>query len=203
VVRTYGMTETCSQLCTQPYATAGTVQDGVGPPVSGAELRVDGGRILARGPMLMSGYLDGSPPPLDADGWLDTGDRGALDERGWLHVAGRGDDTIISGGENVHPAEVEATLVACPEVAAACAFAAPDPTWGQIVAAAVVPRGDGPAALEAIDRAARASLAPFKRPRRLYLVDALPLGPSGKVDRQTLARRLVTGDHDAAKGAPA
>ena len=119
VLSTYGMTETCSQVCTQPLAEAGTVSADAGPALSGVELRIDDGEILVRGPMVA------------ARGWLRTGDRGRLDERGRLHVFGRADDTIITGGENVDPDEVENALGRDPAVAGACVFGVPDPEWGR------------------------------------------------------------------------
>src|SRR5690606_20983207 len=151
VLLTYGMTETCSQVCTQPHgapARAGVV----GAPLPGVELRVRDGRIQVRGPMLLERYL-GAPTPVDEHGWLDTGDRGVIEDDGVLRVLGRAGDTIITGGENVHPGEIEPALAAHPEVAAACVFGIDDPTWGQIVAAAVVCRGDMSAATLASDLA--------------------------------------------------
>jgi O-succinylbenzoic acid--CoA ligase len=109
-------------------------------------------------------------------------------------VVGRADDVIITGGENVHPAQVEAALAGAPGVAAACAFGVPDETWGQLVACAVVPAGprgaDRVAWLGGLHAWMAAHLPAQLRPRRLSVVDALPLLPSGKIDRRALAEQL-------------
>jgi acyl-CoA synthetase (AMP-forming)/AMP-acid ligase II len=137
------------------------------------------GRIQARGPMLMTGYL-GHP---DLEDWLDTGDFGHLDARGNLHVAARREDLIISGGENVYPAEVEAALMACPEVAYAAVVGRPHPKWGQTPHAFVVLR-EGAAPDFKAWLAPR--LARYKHPGGYTLLDAMPLLANGKVDRRAL-----------------
>ncbi|MDB5096396.1 MAG: AMP-dependent synthetase and ligase, partial [Cyanobacteria bacterium RYN_339] len=135
----------------------------------------------ARGPMVMTGYL-GEP---DRAEWLDTGDFGHLDEAGCLHVAARREDLIISGGENVYPAEVEAALMAHPDVAYAAVLGRPDPKWGQAPHAYLVLR-PGPAPDFKAWLAPR--LARYKHPGGYTVLDALPLLPNGKVDRQVLGR---------------
>jgi O-succinylbenzoic acid--CoA ligase len=145
-------------------------------------------RIQVRGPTLLDGYLDG-PAPIDAAGWLSTGDRGRLDDAGRLHVLGREGDVIVSGGAKVDPTEVEAALEAHPAVAAACVFGSPDETWGMIVTAAIVSRPRrAPPALGELRPFLEARLAPYKLPRRLVTVEAIPLTPSGKPDRRALTR---------------
>lgn len=169
VLRTYGMSETASQIWTEPT--------GVLP---GVDLHVgDDGRLRVRGPMVMLGYDDGTG--VDAAGWYDTGDLAELGPAGELRILGRADDLIITGGENVHPAEVEAALRALPGVRDACVVGVPDPTWGEVVAAAIV--GTRPADL--------APFAPHHRPRRILELPALPLTATGKVDR-TAIRALLT-----------
>lgn len=175
ILTTYGMTEACSQVCTQPLAEAGTVSGDCGAPLAGVELRIDAGEIVVRGPMVATGT------------WYRTGDRGRLDAAGRLHVLGRADDTIISGGENVDPAEVEDALSRDPAVASACAFGVPDDEWGEIVAAAVVGRGSD-VDLERVARGAGANLAGFKRPRLMCALAALPVGVTGKIDRRAVER---------------
>jgi O-succinylbenzoic acid--CoA ligase len=168
VLATYGMTETASQIATEREPGAGMI------PLPGMHVRIESGRIFVRGPAVAG------------RGWLDTGDLGELDARGRLTVHGRADDVIVTGGENVHPLEVERALAAIPGVAEACVFGVPDPTWGQVVAAALVAApapDDG-----AIARALAHTLAPFKRPRRLCYLDALGRTPSGKIDRAATAR---------------
>jgi O-succinylbenzoic acid--CoA ligase len=127
--------------------------------------------------------------PVDAEGWLETDDLGRLDPQGNLHVLGRRSDVVITGGENVYPAEVEAALERCPGVAAACVFGIPDPTWGELVATAVVISGDQRPSLVALAQFAREELAPHRRPRRIAFVAELATTPAGKLDRKETARR--------------
>jgi o-succinylbenzoate---CoA ligase len=189
LVRTYGLTETFG----------GVVHDG--HPLDGVELRIgggpggrppdDGGEILVRGPMLFRGYR-GDPVRTAAalrGGWLRTGDLGRLDPGSRLVVLGRRDDLIVTGGVNVHPAEVEAVLAAHPAVAAVGVRGLPDPRWGQRVAAYVVPRDPAaPPTLAELRAFALERLAAAKAPHELVLVASLPRGPSGK-----LLRRLLPG----------
>jgi len=180
---TYGMTESLGQLATAPPERAG---DPHAPLVPLPGVALDAGTAVAPAPivvraaMLATCYLDGAPiAPA-----FTTADLGHV-EAGVLHVAGRRDDVIITGGENVHPAMVEAALAATPGVRAACAFGVRDERWGEIVAAALVvdPAFD-PAAAAAHWRAA---LPGHARPRRIAICAALPLLPSGKVDRRAAA----------------
>lgn len=196
VLCTYGLTETCAQVATVRPGTRGLAAAGCGPPLPGVELRITGaGAIAVRTPALLSGYLTegGLSSPLDPDGFLITGDAGRIDAAGRLHVLGRLDQVIISGGEKVHPQEVEAALSQAPAVAEACACGLPDAEWGQVVAAALVAAAGAPPEPERraqVDQALQA-LSPLKRPRRLAWLDALPLLPSGKVDRQAVARAIA------------
>ena len=191
IVITYGCTETCSQVAATPYERrfdAGRC--GAGRPLPGAELRIVDGHIHVRGPMRMAGYA--GEPPLDPAAWFDTGDLGEIDCDGCLHVHGRASERIVTGGENVDPAEVERVLASCPGVIAAAVFGVPDETWGQIVAVALVVQGDGPDERQ-LTAFVAARLAPHKRPRRFCIVPALPLTPAGKLDRAALpplAQRL-------------
>jgi o-succinylbenzoate---CoA ligase len=180
---TYGMTESLGQLATAPPDRAGDPHaplvplPGVGLAAGTALVPAP---IVVRAPMLATGYLDGAPiAPA-----FTTADLGYLD-RGTLQIVGRRDDVIITGGENVHPAAVEAALAATPGVRAACAFGVADERWGQIVAAALVvePAFD-PASATAHWRA---TLPGHARPRRLAICAALPLLPTGKVDRRAAA----------------
>ncbi len=186
VVLTYGMTETCSQVVATPYAERFAPEGcGTGRVLPPAELRVVGERIEVRGPMLMAGYLDA--PPLPPDAWFDTGDLGAIDARGCLTVHARRTDLIVTGGENVYPAEVERALERCPGVAAAGVFGVPDGTWGETVAAALVVDPGGAPRDDELDAWIRARLAPHKRPRSVCRVERLPQTAAGKLDRAGLA----------------
>jgi O-succinylbenzoic acid--CoA ligase len=192
VLLTYGLTEACSQVTTERPGEA----DGrtAGMPLPGLEVRIlDGasrpvpageeGAIAVRGPTLMRGYLDDDAATAGVlrGGWLHTGDVGRLDGRGRLTVLARRTDLILSGGENVYPAEVEAVLATHPGVAEVAVVARPDARWGQLPVAVVVRR---PAAsLEDLEAWARARLAGFKVPAAVVVVDALPRTAAGKVDR--------------------
>ncbi|MGH7277976.1 MAG: AMP-binding enzyme, partial [Candidatus Rokuibacteriota bacterium] len=121
------------------------------------------------------------------DGWYFTGDMGYVDAEGELHVAGRVDDMIISGGENIHPVEVEEVLAGHPLVADVAVVGEADDRWGERVVAFVVPRAPGLGA-EALDRHCRdtGTLASFKRPRRVVFVEQIPRTASGKILRRLL-----------------
>jgi O-succinylbenzoic acid--CoA ligase len=188
IVVTYGCTETCSQVVATPYAHRyESAAWSAGRPLAGAEIRVEDGRILVRGPMLMSGYL--GEPPLAPGDWFDTGDIGELDAGGALQVHARRADLIVSGGENIYPAEVEAALESCPGIRTAAVFGIEDPVWGQVVAALLVAEPGAAGTVELSLREHLASrLAPHKRPRRIAFVPTLPLTPAGKLDRAALPR---------------
>ncbi|MFN9210915.1 MAG: AMP-binding protein [Betaproteobacteria bacterium] len=191
IVVTYGCTETCSQIAATPYAARfDAARHAAGRPLVGAELRIVDGRIQARGPMRMAGYL--GEPPLAAGEWFDTGDLGTLDAEGCLHVRAREGDLIVTGGENVYPAEVERALSTCPGIAEAAVFGLPDETWGQVVAAALVTTNAPPSNAE-LATFIDAHLARHKRPRQIVFVDSLPHTAGGKLDRcalSTLTARL-------------
>jgi O-succinylbenzoic acid--CoA ligase len=184
IVITYGCTETCSQVVATPYEHRfDTARFGAGRVLTGAQLRIRDGHIEARGPMRMAGYL--GEPRLDPQAWFDTGDLGELDADGNLLVHARAGDLIVSGGENVYPAEVERVLEDCPGIAAAGVFGLPDETWGQVVCAALVADGAAPASVAIADFLAP-RLARHKQPRRLCFVPALPQTAGGKLDRAAL-----------------
>jgi len=186
---TYGLTEACSQVAT---VAPGEEPVGCGRPLEGVEVRTVGGEILVRGATLCDGYLtpQGLRPAADSEGWLATGDLGELDEAGRLHVLGRRDELIVTGGEKVAPAEVEAALRSCPGVAEALVVGVEDEVWGEVVGALLVPGPGGPLPDAQLVRHLGERLAAFKRPRRLRWVDELPLTPAGKPDRLT-ARQLL------------
>jgi O-succinylbenzoic acid--CoA ligase len=184
VLTTYGLTEMCSQVTTQRYRTVNRGEMGSGSPLEGVELRIVDGEIQVRGPMLFSGYLEGGhmASGLDSDGWFSTGDEGELDGRGRLHVRGRLDRSIVTGGENVDPIEVEATLRSLPSIRDAVVFGVDDPKWGSVVAAALVLEGRTPE-LAALREEMRSNLASYKRPRLIGLLPYLPRTAAEKVDR--------------------
>jgi o-succinylbenzoate---CoA ligase len=167
VAPTYGMTEACSQIATFGY------------PLPGVELNTREGEIWVRGPIVSAGSTDG-------DGWLHTGDLGAFDDRGRLTISGRKSDTIVTGGENVAPAEVEAVLLEHPDVIDAGVHARPDDDWGEIIVAKVVARDGAAIASASLREFCAARLARYKVPKSIELVAELPRTGSGKLQRRRL-----------------
>lgn len=171
-VVTYGMTETGS----------GVVYDGVA--LDGVELRLNSGEVWLRGPMLLRCYRDGSDPKT-ADGWFATGDAGELDGAGRLEIRGRLDDVVISGGENIWPAQVEAVLQGHPKVLEAAAGGVPDPDWGTRLVAYVVvsPGGEDLGAanlLAELRELVKEEIAPFAAPASSSWWKVCPARRSGR-----------------------
>ncbi len=179
VVQTYGMTETCSQVTTLAPADARRKVGSAGRPLLTTHLRIQDGEILVQGPTV-------APGSADADGWLHTGDLGHIDEEGFLYVSDRIDDLIVSGGENVVPAEVEEVLLRHPEVSDAAVVGREDPEWQQAVTAVVVLENGSEVTPDDLRRHCADSLAGFKVPKRVELAAALPRTPSGKLMRGAL-----------------
>ena len=167
VAPSFGMTEGCSQIAT------------FGIPLHGVELSFEAGELIVRGPNI-------APSALDPDGWLRTGDLAELDERGRLRIVGRKADTIVSGGENVAPAEVEAVLLEHQSVADAGVFAREDPEWGEAVVATVVLREGLDATVAELQAFAGERLARFKVPKQIGFAAELPRTVSGKLLRREL-----------------
>jgi acyl-CoA synthetase (AMP-forming)/AMP-acid ligase II len=157
-------------------------------PLSGADLaHGEIGELLVRTPWGMEGYWhdqEATDGVLDAGGWLHTHDAAQLDADGYVYISGRLDDVIISGGENVHPAEVEEVLAALPGLAAASLIGVPDRRWGEMAVAAVVADGSGPLTEQQVIDYCRQRLAGYKCPRRVVFVDDLPRNATGKIVRR-------------------
>jgi acyl-CoA synthetase (AMP-forming)/AMP-acid ligase II len=150
------------------------------------------GEICMRGPLVQARYWGESHGPYAPDGWAHLGDLGFLDADGFLHVTGRLKDTIIRGGSNINPFEVEDVLRGCPAVVDACVVGMPDGDLGERAAAFVVATPGTALTLEQLlGHLQDAGLARFKWPERLCLIDALPVGSTGKVDRKALRARLA------------
>lgn len=176
-VVSYGMTETGSAVA----------YDGRALP--GADIRIVDGEIQLRGPMLFRTYRNASTPRT-ADGWFPTNDAGEWDDEGRLIVHGRRGDLIITGGENVWPAEVERVLARHPLVAEVAVVGRADPEWGQRVVAVVVPTDPTePPELTSLRAFVKEHLHPFAAPRDLELVEQLPRNSLGKVLRSQLGPR--------------
>jgi O-succinylbenzoic acid--CoA ligase len=158
-------------------------------------VRIEEGVIHIQGATLAGGYLGvGAEELIDPHVGFRTRDLGRIDAAGELHVLGRVDDLIISGGENVVPWEVEAALQGCPGVLEACVFGLSDPRWGEVVAAGLRIRADDDVAsrIASVHGEARQRLAPFRRPRYYVCVPEFILGKNGKLDRRETARALRT-----------
>jgi O-succinylbenzoic acid--CoA ligase len=172
VSQTYGLTEATSQV---------TVSEPGDPWTAGGALPGVGVRLAADGEILVAG-----PVVAGADGVLRTGDLGRLDDRGRLTVTGRKSDTIVTGGENVAPAEVEDVLLAHPAVAEAGVHARPHPEWGEAVVAKVVLRPGHELDADELAAWCRARLAGFKVPKAFEATGSLPRTASGKLLRREL-----------------
>ncbi len=201
VLEAYGMTEASHQMASNPLPPGerrpGSV--GVGTGVEIAILAEEGGvlpagaagEVAVRGPNVMDGYEANPPANAEAfsEGWFRTGDEGTLDEAGYLTLRGRIKELINRGGEKIAPREIDEVLLRHPAVAEAVAFGLPHPSWGEEVAAAVVLRSD--VSKRELTDFSRRYLADFKVPRHLFFVEKIPLGPTGKVQRRSLAAALA------------
>jgi O-succinylbenzoic acid--CoA ligase len=202
VVQTYGLTETASQVVTLDPRDALRKIGSAGKPLFGTELRIvsdsgeecspgAAGEIVVRGPSVTPGYLNRTEATAAAlrDGWLHTGDIGCLDDDGYLYVLDRRDDLIVSGGENVYPAEVESVLESHADVREAGVYGRGDERWGQAVMAVVVPRAAATTSPEELIAFCRERLAGYKTPIQVEFAAALPRNAAGKLLRRALADR--------------
>jgi O-succinylbenzoic acid--CoA ligase len=198
---TYGLTEACSQVVTRPIKEGeDTRRYDRGPkPLPGVKVRIvddgdrelavgESGEIVVQGPILMKGYLN-QPEETQRTlrgGWLHTGDIGVFNSEGSLRVLDRRNDLIVSGGENVYPAEVEAAVISHPEVHEVGVTAEIDDEFGQRVVAYVVREPGTRISKEQVQAHCREQLASYKTPRRVYFIDRLPRNASGKMLRRLL-----------------
>lgn len=214
VIEAYGMTEASHQMASNPLPPGIRKPGSVGR-ATGIELAVadeegrllgpgEAGEVVIRGPSVMSGYENNPEANAKAffDGWFRTGDQGYLDGDGYLFLTGRIKEIINRGGEKISPREIDEVLLEHPAVAQAVAFAMPDEKLGEEVAAAVVLRSGAQATdLELREFAAR-RLVDFKVPRRLLILDEIPKGPTGKLQRIGLAARLGLGQPERPPAQP-
>lgn len=193
VVQTYGMTETSSQTCTLLAEDAIRKLGSAGKPLFFAEVRIDGeveGEVWVRGPHVTPGYIGAAANlnPVTDDGWLKTGDIGRIDEEGYLYILDRRSDLIVSGGENVYPAEIEQVLMGHPSIQEAGVTGQPDERWGQVPVAFVVLRsGEG---LPELESYLGQYLAKYKHPKEIRVVEQLPRNASNKLIRRELKNWL-------------
>ncbi|GAA5176091.1 long-chain fatty acid--CoA ligase [Pseudonocardia eucalypti] len=202
----YGMTEASPGCTVLDAADAVRKVGSAGKPMFFTDLRVvrpDGadaevdevGEVLVQGPNVMAGYWNDPEQTAQAltDGWYRTGDAGSLDADGYLFIHDRYQDMIISGGENVYPAEVESALLELPGVVEVAVIGVPDPRWGEVGLAVIVPGEGAPADAEALRDALRERLAGFKIPRHVRFVPELPKTATGKIRKPDLRDRYRTG----------
>ena len=216
-INAFGQTETASTITTlgpEDHVLVGTDEEidrklkrltsSIGRPLPDVEVKIvdekenllppnEVGEILAKGPRIMTGYWgdeEKTAQVLTPDGWLRTGDKGWMDEDGYIYLAGRGDDMIIRGGENVSPEEIENALHSHPKIEEAAVIGIPNPEWGQEPRAVVVLKKAQEATAEEIMEYCRSRLAGFKRPRSVIFVDSLPRNAMGKVLKKELREKF-------------
>jgi len=211
VIEAYGMTEAAHQMTSNPLPPEarkpGSVGTAAGPDVAVLD---DGGRVLPartvgeiviRGPTVTAGYLDN--PAANAavfvDGWFRTGDQGRFDDDGYLTITGRLKEIINRGGEKVAPREVDEALLEHPDVVHAVAFAIPHSRLGEEVGAAVVLREGAQVTAAQLRVFVSDRLARFKVPRRVVVIDEIPRGRTGKLERTSLPERLGLNDASASQ----
>ncbi|MBI5969071.1 MAG: long-chain-fatty-acid--CoA ligase [Deltaproteobacteria bacterium] len=212
-INAFGQTETASTITTlgpEDHIIEGTEEElerklkrltsSIGKPLPDVEVKIvdeegetlpalEVGEIWTRGSRIMTGYWrdeEKTSQVITSDGWLRTGDMGWMDGEGYIYLAGRADDMIIRGGENISPEEVEDVLCAHPKIEEAAVIGVPDVEWGQEPRAIIVLKKGETATQEEIVEYCRARLAGFKRPRSVVFVDSLPRHPMGKLMRKKL-----------------
>jgi acyl-CoA synthetase (AMP-forming)/AMP-acid ligase II len=213
-VNAYGQTETTSSLTIlgpDDHRIAGTPEEreiklrrlnSIGKPLPDVEIRVrdddnkflgtgEVGEIIIRTERVMKGYAGREDDAALANGWRATGDLGWIDDEGYVFFAGRKDDMIIRGGENIAPAEIETVLMSHPAVDEAAVIGIPSVEWGQTVKAYVVLRSGPKAGAKDIQEFCRTRLASFKRPEEIEFIDALPKNALGKILRKELHARTA------------
>ncbi|MFE3960923.1 AMP-binding protein [Nocardia sp. NPDC059091] len=204
LIQVFGLTETCGAIVQlEPEDHRGDLLASVGKPYPWVEVEIrdphtesrlpngSDGEIWVRSGQCSTGYWrrpEATAQLRAPDGWLRTGDVGHFDDSGYLFITDRLKDMIITGGENVYPAEVERVLVTHPQVAEVAVIGVPDRTWGEAVAAIVALRQGAQLGEAALIDWARPRIAGFRRPRRIVFIDSLPRNPSGKVLKAELRR---------------
>jgi len=194
----YGCTETA------PIATVLLKEDALrkvgsaGKPALHCEVKLVDGEVWVRGPNVMRAYwndAEATAAALTPDGWFRTGDLARVDEEGFYWIMGRQKDVIISGGENIYPAELENVLADCPQIAEAAVIGVEDPKWGEAALACVVLQKNFQINEKAVLALFEDRLAKFKHPRRVMFLDSLPRNAMGKVQKAEL-KRLIAGAGD-------
>jgi len=198
VLQTYGLTETSSQTATLSAADAIRKIGSSGKPLFFNQIKIkdtenadEYGEVLIRGPHVTPGYIGHAKnkSPL-VDGWLPTGDIGYFDAEGYLYIVDRRSDLIISGGENIYPAEIENVLMAHPQILEAGVCGQDDPKWGSVPVAFIV--SSTTLTEEVLEAFCTEQLARYKVPKAFHFVDELPRNASNKLLRRELRKWLVT-----------
>ena len=202
-INMYGQSEGAPLSMVRPSDLVELRASTVGRAVPGVELRIAGpdgeltqgevGEVQARGACLMCGY-EGLPledQPIDAEGWLHTGDLGYLDEDGYLHLAGRLKDVIIRGGENIAPSEIEAELTGIEGIRDAKVMGAPHPIFGESVEACVAMEADSVFDADGITKSLRTRIPRYKVPAHIFAYDSFPLNVNGKIDQRALYANMI------------
>ncbi|MFH0977320.1 MAG: class I adenylate-forming enzyme family protein [Spirochaetota bacterium] len=201
----YGMTESASIVTYNHYYPDRHVIGSVGTPAPGVEVQIrdekgnilkngEDGEICIRGQNIMEAYLNNPQDTESAfweESWFRSGDRGHIDENGYLYIVDRIKDLIITGGENVYPREVEEYLYARPEIEECTVIGLPDKEWGERVAAFIVPRKDKCIVIEDIKTFLKTHLSSFKVPKEYFIVNELPKSPAGKILKRELKKQIL------------
>jgi fatty-acyl-CoA synthase len=198
VTQVYGSTETGPVSIVLRPEEALAHAGRVGRPAPGVTVKLAGadgsegsdGEILLKAPNLLRAYHRSDVPAFDADGWFHTGDLARRHPDGMFEVTGRSKELIISGGENIHPAEIENLLAQHPDVAECCVVGVPDARWGEVPVLVLVPRADRTVDEPGLKALFEQRLARFKHPRRIVIMAGLPRTALGKVQRTALAAGL-------------
>lgn len=198
----YGLTETCGPACLISPEEAVARMGSTGPAFFHTDVRVvdeadrdvapgQVGEVIVRGAHVMKGYWNRPDATAEAlrDGWLRTGDLASVDKDGFVTIQDRKKDMIISGGENVYPAEVESVLSAHPEVADCAVIGIPSEKWGESPAAVVVPRTGAALTGDDVMAFCENRLARYKIPKQVFLTDEIPRNPTGKILKRVLRER--------------
>jgi len=197
VLEGYGLSET-SPVASFNHPDRERKPGSIGTPVEGVEMRLDGeapAEILIRGHNVMKGYWnrpDATKEAIDADGWFHSGDIGTVDEDGFFFIVDRKKDMIIRGGYNVYPREIEEVLYAHPDVLEAAVIGVPHDELGEEVAAAIALKDGAAATAEELRDFVKGEVAAYKYPRHVWIVDALPKGPTGKILKREIAVPVKT-----------
>ena len=206
VLEGYGLSET-SPVASFNHPGRERKPGSIGTPIRGVEMRVvdasgaevpqgEVGEIAIRGHNIMKGYLnrpDATAEAVSADGWFRTGDIGRVDEDGYYYIVDRKKDLIIRGGYNIYPREIEEVLYEHPEVAEAAVVGIPHPELGEEVGAAVALKPGATVTTDELRSYVKSQVAAYKYPRRVWIVDALPKGPTGKI----LKKEITVPDAEA------